>query len=117
MLDIAIVRSDRDLQTRICSLSGLLPDLCNLLFYLIHLLGILSSIMVRNHGCKLVNLLLILPVGIRKKERMHCERVCLDNDNCNNASGTFTYMRHPTGCKTVIQLSCFMSCHRHELTC
>ena len=93
-----------------CGLSGLLPDLCNLLFYLFYLLGVTPSHVERNHGFQLVNLLLILPVGIRKKGCIVRGRVLIII--------TTTMYRE----NSVIQLSCFvsryvMSCHRHELTC
>ena len=89
-----------------CGLSGLLPDLCNLLFYLFDLLGISPSLVEWNHGFQLVNLLLILPVGIRKKEYMVRGRVLIIITTTKTLWSSWVVLWHDT------------SCHRrHELTC
>ena len=58
------------------SLSSLLPDWINLLFYLRDLLFVLPALVVWDHGSEFVNLLLVLPV-IKKKRRSVGQQMCL----------------------------------------
>ena len=57
------------------SLSSLLPDWINLLFYLRDLLFVLPSLVVWDHGSEFVNLLLVLPVY--QKEEKVSQYMCL----------------------------------------
>jgi len=72
---VPLLRLKSASQCQQMSLSSLLPDWINLLFYLRDFLFVLPSLVVWDHGSEFVNLLLVLPVY--QKEEKVSQYMCL----------------------------------------